>query len=104
MAKANIHSRLSTEAMRHIALESGDSPVIINLTDDTIDFTPFGRERLERTLKETGAAIVYSDYHTVDTDGRYCRHELIDWQSGALRDDFDFGKTVVVNPLSLIHI
>ena len=101
MAKATTHSRLSTEAMRHIALESGDSPVIINLTDDTIDFPPFGRERIERVLNETGAAIVYSDYHTVDADGRYCRHELIDWQAGALRDDFDFGKIVVVNPQML---
>lgn len=101
MAKANIHSRLSTEAMRHIALESGDSPVILKLTDDTIDFTPFGRERLERILKDTGAAIVYSDYHAAGSDGQCHRHELIDWQAGALRDDFDFGKIVVVNPQML---
>lgn len=93
------YSRLSTAAMKY-ALETADDDnvVILNLTDDDIIFLPGARERLIRTLIDTGAAMIYSDYFTpADESDGFIAHSLIDYQSGALRDDFDFGRVVAVN-------
>lgn len=99
MDKSSSHSRLSTAAMRELAENSADAPVIINLTGDRIVFTPTGRRRMEQVLRETGAAMVYADYMTPSADNAdsFVTHQLIDCQPGALRDDFDFGKAVMVD-------
>lgn len=97
MAKVTSHSRLSSEAMRCIAATAATTPVIINLTDDVIEFTPYGKERMERVLTDTGAAMAYSDFYSSDADGSHTRCNLNDYQEGSLRDDFDFGKIVMVN-------
>ncbi|MCM1356218.1 MAG: DUF4922 domain-containing protein [Staphylococcus sp.] len=95
-------SRLSTEAMRRLAQHSDGSVTIIPLADNTITFTAHGRERMEHILRETGAAMVYSDYLTPDKDtDSHTLHRLIDYQEGALRDDFDFGHIALVNTAML---
>lgn len=51
--------------------------------------------RLERVLEETGAPFLYADYRLSTPEGmEVC--ECIDYQSGSLRDDFDFGPVVVI--------
>lgn len=97
MDKTASHARLSTAAMRAIAENSTDAPVLICLTDDRIEFTPTGRLRMEQVLRDTGATMVYSDYMTRETDGSCALCQLIDCQEGSLRDDFDFGKAVMVD-------
>lgn len=101
MAKSSPYSRLSSEAMRAIALESGKDPVIIRLTDDNIDFMPSGEERMAKVLLESGASLVYSDYYASDRTDSFVLTNLIDYQLGSLRDDFDFGKIVMVSPKML---
>ena len=101
MSKVSPYSRLSSEAMRAIARESDSQPVVIHLTDDNIEFMPSGEERMSQVLTETGASIVYSDYYAVDAPKGFIRANLIDYQSGSLRDDFDFGKIVMADPKML---
>lgn len=94
MEKTKKNSRLSTAAMRSLAGKAGGNVTFIRLTDDNVTFTPTGRRRMEQVIGETGAAIVYADYNTAGDQGSHC---LIDYQDGALRDDFDFGPCVAVN-------
>lgn len=98
MVKVIAHSRLSSGNMRAIAANADTGRVIIPLTDDRIEFAPFGRERMVHILNETGAAIVYSDFHFFNSEGGHTHCKLNDYQPGSLRDDFDFGKVVMVNP------
>ena len=84
------HPRLSTEAMIALA-ETDEQFVIIPLTDDAVEFNHRGQERMKQVLELTGAPFVYSDYHE---DG--VTQKLIPYQAGSLRDDFDFGKIVMV--------
>lgn len=86
---SNVHSRLSTQALRE--LTSQDGYIIIHLTDESTEFCHQGRERMCQILKVTEAPFVYSDYIE---DGELRR--VIPWQEGSLRDDFDFGKMVMV--------
>ncbi len=50
--------------------------------------------RMARVADDTGAVMVYSHYRDID-NGRDVT--LIDCQTGALRDDFDFGPVVMVS-------
>ena len=52
-----------------------------------IQFGQYAVERLLRAAHDTGAAMVYSDRKG---------HPTIDYQYGALRDDFDFGSVLLI--------
>ncbi len=58
-------------------------------------------ERLVRVAEDSGAGMVYSD-HTDTVDGKAVRHPAIDYQTGSVRDDFDFGPIVLFRT-SLLH-
>jgi len=90
MEKANIpHSRLSTYSLRKII--SDDEYTLVNLTDELIEFNLGGYDRMRQILDMSGSPFVYSDY--IDNGAL---HRLIPFQAGALRDDFDFGKVVMI--------
>ncbi len=52
-------------------------------------------ERLARVAADADAAMVYSDY-AVTKDGTTTAAPVIDYQTGSLRDDFDFGPLILV--------
>ena len=91
----NRHSLLSTHTMCRLA-ESQDDYIIIPLDECRYTFNDNGLERMRRTLEMSGASFVYSDY--ID-NGEIQR--LIPWQEGSLRDDFEFGKIVMVRSADL---
>ena len=57
-------------------------------------------ERMVRAADETQAAMVYADRYELKADGRK-PHPVIDWQTGAVRDDFDFGSLVLLRTAML---
>ncbi len=50
--------------------------------------------RMLRVAVESDAAMVYSDYYSVE-NGQTVRHPVIDCQLGSIRDDFDFGSVLL---------
>ena len=96
MEKDCKHSRLSTAAMKDIAAAATGEFTIIPLTDDNIEFNYLGKKRMEEILKASGASMVYSDFLTAGSDGNTLTHPLTVYQEGSVRDDFDFGKIVMV--------
>ena len=50
-------------------------------------------QRFLRLAEDTGAGLLYSDYHT-EIDGRRQAVPVIDYQPGSLRDDFNFGSVM----------
>ena len=52
-------------------------------------------KRMEQTAEIFNSAIVYSDYDKIDGNGNVTRHPLIDYQTGSIRDDFDFGPLIL---------
>ncbi len=70
---------------------TGDSPV------------SFGMLALERFIQVAGdmdASLVYSDHFDL-VEGKLKAHPLIDYQSGSLRDDFEFGPVLLFKSQSL---
>ena len=61
----------------------------------------YALERFLRTADDTGAVMVYSDHYALE-EGTLTKHPAIDYQSGSLRDDFDFGSLWLIKSQALL--
>ncbi|MCQ2342371.1 MAG: glycosyltransferase [Paludibacteraceae bacterium] len=96
----NLSGRVcSSRDIRHL-VESVDTPYTLLYLKPDIEWIHFGMERMEQIMRDTHAVMAYSDrFHKVmaaDTSYSVNQAPVIDYQSGALRDDFDFGAVVMV--------
>lgn len=53
-------------------------------------------ERMLQVAEDSSAGIVYSDFRDIDGD-QLSDHPLIDYQTGSIRDTFDFGSLVLIS-------
>ncbi len=67
----------------------------ILITKPNVRFSLNGEQRLIQVAESTQAALVYSDYYKV-IDGVPTPHPVIDYQTGSIRDDFDFGSVLAI--------
>ena len=86
----DVPMRTSTASLRGIAAQA-DTPYTLIYTRQTrLDWVNFGLERLLQIAADSGAAMIYSDHFD---DGK--PSPVIDYQLGAVRDEFDFGGVQV---------
>lgn len=64
--------------------------------DNKYQLGQFAVERFYNVIKSTGAALVYSNYFSIQ-ESSAVRHPVNDYQFGSLRDDFDFGYLMFLN-------
>ena len=91
----------ASSTVQRIAQTASTPAVLLQLADTAIELGPFSLERLLGVREATGAGLVYSDYAAV-RDGKRGPHPVIDYQTGSLRDDFDFGPLVLVDTEALV--
>ena len=88
----------STKAIKEIA-EKANTPYTMICLKPEIEWVYLGQERMVQVLEMTGANMVYADhFNKVQSDnGQWTISEapVIDYQIGALRDDFDFGSVLL---------
>ena len=73
-------------------VENADADYVMICTRHTT--IGWGNNTLERFLRvadDTDAVMVYADHYKM-VEGKMEKHPVIDYQSGSLRDDFDFGS------------
>ena len=85
----------STHSLRQVAERVQAEWLLIQIAAGDIELLPHGTERFVDVGRSTGAALIYSDYYTVDGEVD-TQISNIDYQRGALRDDFDFGALVML--------
>ena len=83
----------STAAIRDIAAKASAPYTMICLKPD-IEWVYLGQERMIQVLKMSGATMVYAD-HFAKIGDTITQAPVIDYQIGALRDDFDFGAVLL---------
>jgi len=88
-----------TKAIKEIAQQSSEHYTMICLKTD-IEWVYLGQERMVQVMEMTGATMVYAD-HFAKTNDRVSEAPVIDYQMGALRDDFDFGAVMLWNTKKL---
>lgn len=79
----------STAAIREIA-EKANTPYTLICLKPHIEWVYLGQERMVQVMQMTGATMVYADHFA---NGQQA--PVIDYQIGALRDDFDFGSVLL---------
>ena len=81
----------SSNTIVSIAENTDADYVMICTRHTTIGWGNNTLERFLRVADDTDAVMVYADHYKM-VEGKMERHPVIDYQSGSLRDDFDFGS------------
>ncbi|MBR5676955.1 MAG: glycosyltransferase family 2 protein [Paludibacteraceae bacterium] len=85
----------STVAIREIAAKADTKFTMICLKPH-IEWVYLGQERMVQVMEMTDATMVYAD-HFAKMGESIVEAPVIDYQIGALRDDFDFGSVLLWN-------
>ena len=81
----------SCNTIASIAENTDADYVMICTRHTTIGWGNNTLERFLRVADDTDAVMVYADHYKM-VEGKMEKHPVIDYQSGSLRDDFDFGS------------
>lgn len=81
----------SSNTIVSIAENTDADYVMICTRHTTIGWGNNTLERFLRVAGDTDAVMVYADHYKM-VEGKMEKHPVIDYQSGSLRDDFDFGS------------
>jgi len=88
----------STKAIKEIAEKTSAKYTMICLKPE-IEWVYLGQERMIQVLEMSGATMVYADHFQKITNDQSqitnVEAPVIDYQIGALRDDFDFGAVLL---------
>lgn len=81
----------SSNTIVSIAENTDADYVMICTRHTTVGWGNNTLERFLRVADDTDAVMVYADHYKM-VEGKMEKHPVIDYQSGSLRDDFDFGS------------
>ncbi len=88
----------STKAIKEIAQQTTEPYTMICLKPG-IEWVYLGQERMVQVMEMTGATMVYADHFNKlkikNEELKITEAPVIDYQIGALRDDFDFGAVLL---------
>ena len=87
----------STAKIKEIAAQASGEWCLVLLREE-VKWVLFGLERMMQVGEDTKAVMVYSDHFNPEPA------PVIDWQIGALRDDFDFGSAILVRVSALKQV
>lgn len=97
----DITEPMSTSTILNIEKHTDADFVLLSLKPMPVRFGQNALERLLRIATDSAAGMVYADNY-IEKDGTVERHPNIDYQTGSIRDDFDFGQIVLIRS-SLLH-
>jgi hypothetical protein len=81
--------------------EKVETPYILFINELTgLELGKFSLDRMVDIAESSGAGLTYSDYYDLKGGSRSF-HPLIDYQTGSIRDDFDFGPLYLTNKEAL---
>lgn len=89
----------SSKTLREISAKVFSKYIFFVTQDSFFEPGQFCFERFTAIAESTNAGIIYSDYNEIK-DGNLSAHPLIDYQTGSIRDDFNFGYGVLINTSS----
>ena len=85
----------SSDTIRLIASKARATYVLLSTKAQPVKMGYKALERMVKVADETSAALLYSDRMT-ESEGKTSKHPTIDYQLGAIRDDFDFGQILLI--------
>ena len=95
-----VSSLYGSGTMQAVAQKTTTPYALLVIHDTTIEFGQFCLERLLSVAELTGSGMVYSDYHDIQ-GGQRVSHPVIEYQTGSVRDDFNFGSVLLFDSKAL---
>ena len=95
-----VKSLKSTDAIRKIAEKADAEYTLIYTKTTTLQWVNYSIERMVAIADDTSASMAYAD-HFKEANGVRTEAPVIDYQFGALRDDFDFGSVLLYRTSAL---
>ncbi len=96
----DIPLRVASAKIREIASLAEGRYTLLYTKDTELKWVNFGLERMIQVADYSGAVLVYSD-RFASFAGELKPAPVIDYQKGALRDDFEFGGALLLNTEAL---
>ncbi len=89
-----VDSLVSSATVAKIAAETSSDYTLIYTKYTTLLWGQFGLERMYHLATTARPAMLYSDYYSMKENVREI-HPTIDYQTGSVRDDFEFGSVLL---------
>jgi SpoIID/LytB domain protein len=96
-----IESLSSTSMLMNIAENAKADYVLLQTKPTQLQIGMGALDRMLRIASDSDAAMVYADHYDI-VAGELKPHPVIDYQTGSIRDDFDFGSLLLFKT-SLLH-
>ncbi|MBQ8224061.1 MAG: glycosyltransferase family 2 protein [Bacteroides sp.] len=96
----NVAGLQSTAAIKAVAEKAGAEYTLLYTKFSVLKLGMFALERMIMLAEDSAAGMVYADRYQVK-EGKQTNAPVIDYQSGSLRDDFDFGSALLFNTAAL---
>ena len=96
----NVDAFFSCPAINSLIEAWRSDYLLLILPGGRVEFGARAPERFVQVADDSGAALVYSDFRQqngAEVPGEVVDHPLIDYQLGAIRDNFDFGSAVLLS-------
>ncbi len=90
----------STEAMKKVAEKVASPYLLLQIKNCDVELGYLALERWLGVARQTAATLLYADRYK-KVDNQLKSHPTINYQQGALRDDFDFGALILIPAYSL---
>ena len=91
----------SSNTLMTIAENAKADYVLLQTKPVSLELGEGAMERILRVASDSDASMVYADHYDL-VGGKRIPHPVIDYQTGSLRDDFDFGSLLLVKT-PLLH-
>ncbi len=85
----------SSDSLKAIASASHSDFILLSQKTTPVTLGMRSLQRMLRVANDTDASIVYSDHYSI-VGGKTEKHPVIDYQTGSIRDDFDFGQLLFI--------
>jgi glycosyltransferase involved in cell wall biosynthesis len=95
-----VRSLYGSGTLQAVAQKTTTPYALLVIHDTTIEFGQFCLERMLSVAELTGSGMVYSDYHDI-LGGQRVSHPVIEYQTGSVRDDFNFGSVLLFDSKAL---
>ena len=93
--RLNLSSLNSSEDLRLVTATCKSDYILFILSNTKVELLENTIDRFIYVAEQTRSPFVYSDYFEIFNDHKK-HHPVIDYQLGSIRDDFDFGKVVLI--------
>ena len=91
----------SSNTLMTIAENAKADYVLLQTKPVSLELGEGALERILRVASDSDASMVYADHYDL-VDGKRTPHPVIDYQTGSIRDDFDFGSLLLIKT-ALLH-